>query len=179
MGEPTAYCTLPSPVGALTLVATPTGLSHLLWPRQARERAAQLAALGRDENHPLLQRASAQLTEYFAGQRQAFEVPLDMQGTAFQRQVWDLLQTIPYGHTRTYGDQARLLGDVNKTRAVGLANSQNPVSIIVPCHRVVGRHGSLTGFAGGLAIKEYLLALEQGRAPAALEEWEQADLFGG
>ncbi|NKB72878.1 MAG: methylated-DNA--[protein]-cysteine S-methyltransferase [Candidatus Latescibacteria bacterium] len=158
-------------------MATDTGLSHLLWPNQ--DHTDQLAALEQAPDHPVLKAAAAQLGEYFAGGRQTFDVPLDLLGTPFQLQVWTVLQTIPYGQTRTYGDQARLLGDVKKTRAVGVANGQNPVSIIVPCHRVIGQDGSLTGFGGGLATKEYLLALEQGRAPDALQEWEQADLFGG
>lgn len=101
-----------------------------------------------------------QLAEYFAGQRRSFEVPLDLQGTPFQRRVWELLLLIPFGETRTYLDIALALGDSKAVRAVGAANGQNPVSIIVPCHRVIGGDGALVGYGGGLWRKEWLLAHE-------------------
>jgi methylated-DNA-[protein]-cysteine S-methyltransferase len=109
-----------------------------------------------------------QLQEYFAGNRRDFDLPLDPVGTEFQQQVWHVLRTIPYGETISYGEQARRLGDVNKSRAVGAANGRNPISIIVPCHRVVGSTGKLTGFAGGLDTKAWLLQHERGAAPLPL-----------
>ena len=114
----------------------------------------------------MLEEAARQLRAYFAGQRQAFSLPLAPRGTAFQLQVWQALQTIPYGEVRTYGEIARAIGKPKACRAVGMANHKNPISIIVPCHRVVGADGSLTGYGGGLAAKEFLLALEQGGRPS-------------
>jgi methylated-DNA-[protein]-cysteine S-methyltransferase len=116
--------------------------------------------MAEDPTHPHLTRAVAQLNEYFAGRRTAFDLPLDPHGTPFQQQVWEQLLAIPYGETRSYLDLARKLGNPNATRAVGAANGRNPISIIVPCHRVIGSSGKLTGFAGGLEIKERLLNLE-------------------
>ncbi|MFZ9630225.1 MAG: methylated-DNA--[protein]-cysteine S-methyltransferase, partial [Ilumatobacteraceae bacterium] len=111
--------------------------------------------------HGIAGRAVVQLGEYFDGRRREFDVPLDPHGTDFQLAVWRVLRTIPYGTTMTYGEQARALGDANKARAVGAANGRNPISVIVPCHRVVGGNGSLTGFAGGLDAKSWLLAHER------------------
>ena len=114
-----------------------------------------------DNGHPTLQAAAQQLAEYFLGERHTFELPLHPTwGTPFQRAVWQALQHIPYGQTSTYGDIARDIGNPNAVRAVGAAIGQNPHSIVVPCHRVVGANGSLTGFAGGLDRKKYLLAHE-------------------
>jgi methylated-DNA-[protein]-cysteine S-methyltransferase len=120
---------------------------------------------GEDRTHPLLVEAERQLAEYFAGRRQRFALPLDPSGTTFQRDVWDALQTIPFGETRSYAQIAKQIGQPRAVRAVGAANGRNPLSIVVPCHRVVGSTGALTGFAGGLAVKARLLALE-GRATA-------------
>jgi len=103
-----------------------------------------------------------QLTEYFAGERREFELPLDMRGTQFQKDVWDALVGIPFGETRSYGDLARQLGNPAASRAVGAANGKNPISIVVPCHRVIGSSGKLTGFAGGMDVKALLLAMERG-----------------
>src|SRR5690606_5117143 len=111
--------------------------------------------------HRLLDRAVQQLEEYFAGARTEFDLPLDPQGTAFQHQVWTVLREIPYGETISYGQQASMLGDKNKSRAVGAANGKNPIPIVVPCHRVVGSNGHLTGFAGGLDTKAWLLVHER------------------
>ena len=110
---------------------------------------------------PLIQKAASQLREYFDGKRTAFDLPLALCGTDFQNAVWKALQTIPYGQTRSYKDIALLVGSPKAYRAVGMANNRNPIAIIVPCHRVVGSDGSLTGYAGGLAVKERLLALEK------------------
>lgn len=145
-----------SPVGALTLVATDTGLRAVWWPDDARA----LPVDQRDEAHPVLAKATVQLQEYFAGDRREFDLPLEPAGTPFQLTVWDVLRTIPYGETITYGEQARRLGDTRKARAVGAANGRNPLSIVVPCHRVVGASGALTGFAGGMGTKRWLLDFE-------------------
>ncbi len=114
--------------------------------------------------HPVLATASTQLTEYFAGSRTTFELPLDPVGTAFQRQAWAVLERIPYGRTISYGEQAEMLGDRKKARAVGAANGANPIPILVPCHRVVSSTGQLTGFAGGLRTKAWLLEHERARS---------------
>lgn len=148
-----------SPVGRLKLVATDQGLAGILWEndRPGRVRFDDAAA---SETHPVLVEAERQLTEYFAGQRREFTVKLDVAGTAFQRKVWNALLTIPFGETRSYGDIARQIGNPGAMRAVGAANGRNPVSIVAPCHRVIGSSGKLTGFAAGLDIKARLLALE-------------------
>ncbi len=112
------------------------------------------------ERTPLLDQLEGELHEYFDGSRRKFEVPLDLIGTDFQKSVWKALLEIPYGKTSTYLDQSRVLGDVKAIRAVAAANGQNKISIVVPCHRVIGSDGSLTGYAGGLSAKQYLLNLE-------------------
>jgi methylated-DNA-[protein]-cysteine S-methyltransferase len=109
---------------------------------------------------PLIRKAAAQLEEYFAGKRKTFDLPLALRGTDFQVSVWKALQTIPYGETRTYGELAALIGNPRACRAVGLANNRNPIVIILPCHRVIGADGSLTGYGGGLPVKQRLLDLE-------------------
>jgi len=161
-----AFTFMQSPVGTLTLVARGECLAAVLW-EQERENRVRLGALHRNDEHPTLQATARQLGEYFAGGRQRFELPLDFVGTDFQRQVWAALLTIPFGETRSYSDIARQIGNPGAVRAVGAANGRNPISIIAPCHRVIGASGSLTGFAGGLQAKQYLLALE-GRESLAL-----------
>lgn len=116
---------------------------------------------------PLIAEAAKQLEEYFAGKRREFELPLGAKGTEFQKKVWEILKTIPYGETRSYGEIAALAGNPKASRAVGMANNRNPIAIIVPCHRVIGKSGSLTGYAGGLAIKAGLLELEKRNISAA------------
>ena len=148
-----------SPVGKLTLVATAEGLAGILWENE-RPGRVRLNVEVEDASHPVLVETERQLSEYFAGQRTAFAVVLDFAGTAFQRKVWNALLTIPFGETRSYRQIATQIGHPDAVRAVGAANGRNPVSIIVPCHRVVGTNGRLTGFAGGLDAKAYLLALE-------------------
>jgi methylated-DNA-[protein]-cysteine S-methyltransferase len=120
-----------------------------------------------DGHHPVLVEADRQLTQYFAGQRITFELPIHAEGTPFQKRVWYELLQIPYGQTRRYGDLARAIGNRSASRAVGLATSKNPLSIVVPCHRVIGASGKLTGFAGGLEIKARLLTLEGAISGAA------------
>jgi methylated-DNA-[protein]-cysteine S-methyltransferase len=153
------YKTITSPVGRLKLVASDSGLAAILWEHDDPKRV-RLGDLMEDPSHPILRQAEQQLSEYFAGERQAFTVDLDMQGTAFQKKVWAALLMIPFGETRTYADIARQVGNPKACRAVGAANGRNPVSIIAPCHRAIGSDGSLTGFAGGLDAKRYLLTLE-------------------
>lgn len=120
-------------------------------------------ASGDDSSTPLLQRAGSQLSEYFQGKRKEFDLPLAPVGTDFQRRVWDALLTIPYGKTRSYGEIAAQIGQPKASRAVGGANNRNPIMIVIPCHRVIGANGSLTGYGGGLDVKQYLLELEKGR----------------
>lgn len=163
---PRAYSLMQSPVGMLTLVARGDCLAAVLWEDE-RENRVRLGDLYRDDGHPVLLQTARQLGEYFAGGRQRFDLPLDFAGTAFQRRVWAALLTIPFGETRSYGDIARQIGNPSAVRAVGAANGRNPISIIAPCHRVIGASGGLTGFAGGLPAKQYLLALE-GRQSLAL-----------
>lgn len=150
------YTTYDSPVGMLTLVASDAGLQAVWWPHDSRAKPAG----DRDDDHPVLRLTRTQLDEYFDGRRQVFDLPLDPNGTPFQQKVWEVLRGIPYAETITYGEQARRLGDVRKARAVGAANGRNPISIIVPCHRVVGSTGALTGFAGGMDAKRWLLDFE-------------------
>ncbi len=153
----------PTPVGDLTLVASENGLKAILWPDDKPGRVRFGHPLTTDDSNPYLRKAAEQLDEYFAGSRRAFDIPLDLDGTAFQRAVWGALQEIPFGKTITYGELAEELGRPTAARAVGAAVGRNPVSVVIPCHRVVGRDGSLTGFAGGLDAKIRLLELE---APA-------------
>lgn len=150
---------MPSPVGMLTLVARGSALAAVLWERE-RENRVRLGPLSEDNFHPVLLETEKQLNEYFAGERSQFDLPLDFQGTEFQKQVWQALLEIPYGETRSYGQIALSIGNPKSVRAVGAANGKNPISIIAPCHRVIGASGALTGFAGGLEVKARLLALE-------------------
>lgn len=145
---------LPSPIGTLRLEANQHGICCLAFCRTIVECPASSAS-------PLLIEAKKQLDEYFAGKRKIFSLPLSFQGTAFQIRVWEALQTIPYGETWYYGQLAEAVGNSKACRAVGMANNRNPLPILIPCHRVIGKNGSLTGYGGGLDIKEKLLALEQ------------------
>lgn len=157
-----SYKTMASPVGELKLVASARGLAAILWEDDDPARV-RLGPLVEDAGHPVLVEAERQLGEYFAGTRQSFDVPLDFHGTDFQKSVWAALLAIPYGETRSYAEIARAVGRPTAFRAVGAANGRNPISIIAPCHRVVGTNGALTGFAGGLEAKALLLGIE-GRA---------------
>ncbi len=149
----------PIPVGQLILVARETRLAAILWENERLNRV-RLGPLEEDTQHPVLKETERQLLEYFAGQRRRFELKLDFAGTDFQIRVWQALLTIPFGETRSYRDIAIQIGQPTAVRAVGAANGRNPISIIAPCHRVIGSSGSLTGFAGGLAAKQLLLSLE-------------------
>ena len=158
----TATVTLDSPVGALALVASDDALCLLSWDG---DRSASVDALvagsARRPDHPLLAQTAEELDEYFAGSRREFEVAVHAPGTAFQQAAWRALCTIPYGETISYGEQARRVGNPRAVRAVGGANGRNPVGIIVPCHRVIGANGSLTGFGGGMEAKAWLLEHER------------------
>jgi methylated-DNA-[protein]-cysteine S-methyltransferase len=151
------YKTMQSPVGTLVLLASERGLHAVNW---VEERIVQAEGFKPDPEYPLLVETQKQLEEYFASQRKIFELPLAPRGTPFQLQIWKLLLDIPFGQTATYGELAVLAGDVNASRAVGMANNRNPIAIIVPCHRVIGRSGALVGFGGGLMNKSLLLDLE-------------------
>jgi methylated-DNA-[protein]-cysteine S-methyltransferase len=153
------YKEMKSPVGKLKLVATSKALVAILWEQEHPDRV-KLDTMNLDPQHPILIEAERQLSEYFAGKRIQFDLPLQLDGTEFQKKVWQALRDIPFGKTRSYLDLARTVGSPNASRAVGAANGKNPLSIVVPCHRVVGSNGALTGFAGGLETKATLLALE-------------------
>jgi len=153
-----------SPFGTLTLVATDAGLRAVIWPDDSPTRVRLPEDAVVSDDHPILNTTRIQLEEYLAGKRTDFDVPLDLRGTEFQRSAWRALATIPYGETATYGEQAMRIGRPKAVRAIGAANGRNPVSIILPCHRVVGASGDLTGFAGGLETKSGLLELERSNA---------------
>lgn len=154
-----SYKTMRSPVGVLTLVATERGLSAILWEKERAGRV-NVDLEHEDPRHPVLLETERQLREYFAGRRTNFTLSLDVAGTDFQRKVWQALLTIPFGETRSYAQIARQIGRPKAVRAVGAANGRNPLSIVAPCHRVIGTNGRLTGFAGGLDTKAFLLGLE-------------------
>lgn len=156
-----------SPIGALTVVADGSAITHLLMDAAAHrpDNPALFGPLGELEAEPFAS-TRTQLAEYFAGRRQTFDLPIAPRGNDFQQRVWALLLEIPYGETRNYGELARALGGPGLAQAVGAANGRNPIAVVVPCHRVIGADGSLVGYAGGLARKRFLLALEE---PAALE----------
>jgi methylated-DNA-[protein]-cysteine S-methyltransferase len=160
-----SYKTIGSPVGQLKLVASDKGLAAILWENDDPGRVRLSPLVGKPDN-PILLETERQLGAYFAGQLKTFTVPLDFKGTAFQRRVWEALLTIPFGETRSYGEIARQIGKPTASRAVGAANGKNPISIIAPCHRVIGSTGKLTGFAGGLAAKERLLGIEREKRAA-------------
>lgn len=154
-----SYKSMNSPVGRLKLVATERGLAAILWANDDPKRV-RLAPLVEDKNHSVLRETERQLTDYFAGKLKKFSLKFDFAGTEFQKEVWRALAAIPFGETRSYGDIARQIGRPKAVRAVGAANGRNPISIVVPCHRVIGSNGKLTGFAGGLENKAFLLKTE-------------------
>lgn len=149
-----------APFGRLKLIASDKGLAAVLFPEASHMKYFSGLPLAENDNHPLLLRAEKQLGEYFAAKRKTFDLKLDLRGTVFQLMAWKELQNIPYGQTISYAEQAGRVGDAKKARAVGMANGRNPVSIIVPCHRVIGASGALTGYAGGMHVKEFLLKHE-------------------
>ena len=157
------YLDIESPIGRLRLIADGDLLVGIVFERgrDAARAAARDEQGFENRSSPVLERTRRQLEEYFTGQRQTFDLPLDPRGTEFQRRVWQRLTSIAYGDTTTYGALARELGDPGASRAVGLANGSNPIPIVIPCHRVIGADGSLTGFGGGLPVKAALLDLER------------------
>jgi methylated-DNA-[protein]-cysteine S-methyltransferase len=157
-GACTAQTTIVTPLGALLLARTASGLAGA-WFANQKAHPMDIAAPRRDDD-ALLRDAASQFAEYFAGRRSDFDLPLDLRGTDFQRRVWQALLRIAIGRTSSYGEIARELGAPKAVRAVGGAVGRNPVSVIVPCHRVIGSDGSLTGYAGGLQRKRALLQLE-------------------
>jgi methylated-DNA-[protein]-cysteine S-methyltransferase len=159
------YTWMDSPVGKLKLVGSDDGVAAILWDSE-RPRRVPWNTAAEDGNHPVLVEAERQLNEYFGGRRKAFALKLDFDGTSFQQRVWRALLTIPFGETRSYGEIARQIGNPAATRAVGAANGRNPISVVAPCHRVIGSTGKLTGFGGGLDAKAYLLTLERTHSSA-------------
>lgn len=153
------FMTIKSPVGLLKLIASEHGLAAILWENDNSKRV-RLEPQVFDDTNPVLKETEKQLHEFFNGKRTTFDLPLDFKGTPFQKAVWAELLKIPFGTLRTYSDIAKSIGNPKAVRAVGAANGKNPVSIIAPCHRVIGSNGSLTGFAGGVDIKVILLKLE-------------------
>ncbi len=151
--------TLATAIGTLVLVADEQGLARIILPPDAdRFKAIDRITTA---DHPLLDAAAGQITAYLQGRLTNFDLPLSLTGTRFRQQAWAVMRTIPYGETRTYGEIARDLGNYGLARAVGGAANANPVPLVIPCHRVVGANGRLTGFAGGLTMKKYLLELER------------------
>jgi len=165
---------MPTPVGRLRLAGDEEGLRGISF--QNRFRPVEIAEDPERAREPFRE-VIAQLETYFAGERRGFDLPLAPEGTPFQREVWSALLAIPYGETVSYGELARRLGRSNASRAVGAANGRNPIPIIIPCHRVIGADGSLTGFGGGLAIKRRLLELEADGRQARIRDTAEASLF--
>jgi methylated-DNA-[protein]-cysteine S-methyltransferase len=159
------YTIVQSPIGELLLLGDGEVL-HGLYMQAGRKPVRMRAAWQRDDS--ALADAREQLAEYFAGERTSFDLPMQLNGSAFQRNVWHALTAIPYGQTISYGELARRIGRPDLARAVGTANGQNPIAVIVPCHRVIGSDGKLVGYGGGLENKRLLLDLEQGTVPLAL-----------
>ena len=147
-------CKIHTMIGKLTLVADEESVKEIRFGWEIKEGE-------KEENHPLLQWTRRELEEYFQGKRREFSVPLKPDGTEFQKKVWKALTEIPYGETRTYGEVAAAVGNDKASRAVGMANHCNPIPVIIPCHRVIGKNGKLPGYAGGLEKKTALLDLER------------------
>lgn len=154
---------LETPIGQLTLLASATGVRRIYFPQLTDSDILFLDSVPHDPHHEVLAMTAQQLDEYFSGQRRSFDVPLDVVGTDFQIATWNALARIEYGTTATYGEQARSIDRPRAVRAVGGANRCNPVPIVLPCHRVIGADGKLTGFAGGLETKRWLLEHESAR----------------
>lgn len=154
-----SYSEIETPVGRLILSTNGAALTGIYFDGPGLP-PGELRFWTRNAQAGPLMETARQLEEYFTGARREFELPLEMEGTEFQKRAWRNLLSIPYGETRTYGEQAKLLGNPNASRAVGLANGRNPIPIVVPCHRVIGANGALTGFGGGLERKQWLLAHE-------------------
>jgi len=164
------YKFVQTPIGKLKLVAGREGVVAILWGRETPSQVdLDLGEMRNDDSNRILIETEWQLNEYFAGKRREFCLRLEMRGTPFQKSVWEALLAIPYGETRSYGQIAKQIGRPTASRAVGAANGQNPIPIVVPCHRVIGSTGKLTGFGGGLDVKEKLLNIESPRKSGQLE----------
>ncbi|MBK7845374.1 MAG: methylated-DNA--[protein]-cysteine S-methyltransferase [Bdellovibrionales bacterium] len=165
-----AYSRASSPVGELGILVSDLGLHAVFWEKELdkENNKSNIQSIKYSETHPMMALTRKQLCEYFTGKRFGFSLPLVMEGTAFQKSAWEQLLRIPYGETISYLEQATRLGDSKKARAVGVANSKNPISIVVPCHRVIAKSGELAGFGGGIENKRILLDLE--RKSKRLEE---------
>jgi len=157
---PHSFKIIATSIGKLRLVASGAGLAAVLWENDDPDRV-RFPALVESSDHPVLLEAERQLGEYFAGRRRRFDLALDFAGTDFQKRVWQALLAIPFGETRSYRQIAEEVGNPKAVRAVGAANGRNPLSIIAPCHRVIGANGDLVGFAGGMKTKQFLLDLER------------------
>lgn len=144
-----------TPLGRIGIAESGNVITHVYFDEEISGKDIEI------KETPVLKEAGKQLTEYFEGKRKDFDLPLAPQGTEFQQKAWKALQEIPYGETRSYGDMAKRIGNPKACRAIGMANNRNPISIIIPCHRVIGANGKLVGYGGGLHIKEYLLKLEK------------------
>lgn len=151
------FKTIVSPIGPITITATDSYLTSLMWGATVKK---SLTSVELKKSNAIITKTERQLKEYFSNNRKTFDIPLSTTGTDFQKQVWEELTKIPYGETISYGEQARRMSKPNATRAVGAANGKNPIGIIIPCHRVIGSNGTLTGFAGGIEVKRRLLAIE-------------------
>lgn len=162
LGRPQFYMLMPSPLGSLLITTSEQAIEQVLFDDMpdAQQWLSEHSELLESPTQPLLQQANQQLTEYFAGQRKAFSLPLAAEGTQFQQKVWAALSTIPYAVTWSYAQLAEAIQQPTAARAVGMANGKNPLSIIVPCHRVIGKNQKLVGYTGGLERKAWLLALE-------------------
>ena len=152
-----ARARLQVPFGELTVVASDKGVRYITFENDAHPKSYQNMSVIDDASHPVVARTVAQLHEYIKGTRRTFDVPLDLVGTEFQVQAWNALAKVPYGTTASYAQQAASIGRPKATRAIGAANGRNPVVVVLPCHRIVGADGSLTGFGGGLPVKKWLL----------------------
>ncbi len=170
---PLEYTYLETPIGRLLLAGAEEILHYLGFPKGSM---AMQPEADWQQNDLAFSQAKQQLSEYFAGTRQVFDLPLSPAGTEFQRQVWQALQDIPFGQTCSYGELAKGIDRPKAVRAVGAANGQNPIPVIIPCHRVIGSSGKLTGFGGGLDVKEYLLKLEGVEVPEQIGLWPGSDL---
>jgi methylated-DNA-[protein]-cysteine S-methyltransferase len=153
--------TYKAPFGVLTVVGSDLGIRYVMFANDAHPKPLERLRISDSEIHGSVNDAITQLDEYFNGSRRDFDLPLDLCGTEFQVEAWKALADIPYGHTASYGQQAASIGRPKAVRAIGGANGRNPVAIVLPCHRIVGADGSLTGFGGGIAVKKWLLDHEQ------------------
>ncbi|MGR9107990.1 MAG: methylated-DNA--[protein]-cysteine S-methyltransferase [Gammaproteobacteria bacterium] len=176
--DPCVYDLSSSPIGELCVVCSDQGVHAIMFSNALYGTAGDgLSSLKRAGGHPMCLKTLSQLGEYFAGMRRSFDIPVILKGTDFQLSAWSVLREIPYGRTLSYEEQAIRLGGKEKVRAVGRANGTNPVPILIPCHRVIGKNGSLTGFGGGLEVKKFLLDLESNCQPKEIHSLDNLATF--